>query len=615
MRLNLKLILGFVSVAALILIVGASSYFLNNRIKSDLIEESKSTARELQTFSELTLNLQNSLIYVRNFLVESDKLKENPDDLDVNLKVSLAEDQVNQSLTRFEELLNRIIQNRGGEGLESETAVFYREEMYGIIDSLQSAFVPYKSLIGQLLDLDSRQDDEFGDQMYNTTIEPYYRGTLLPIIEKLRENEKIRVEAQLSILQETAESTGIKIIIYTGIGFIVAMWLAYFVYISIAKLLKNLSEAAQRIGDGDLESRIHLGTNDELERVAESINQMAEKLSKSMVSKAYVNNILQSMGDMLVVSDNELIITMVNEATLKKLDYSKNELIGEPLTTLIHESEKGQINEKLRDLENGRPTSMETLYKTKSGDPIPVILSHSQIIDKFADNHGLVCVASDISMQKEAEKRISDSLQEKNVLLAEIHHRVKNNLAVISGLLQMQIWNIDDERNIQALKDSQMRVQSIALVHEKLYQSESFTNINFESYITDLASAIQKTYDNNQKRVEIEIEIDDIKITLNQAIPLSLLLNELIVNAYKHAFTGIDKGVIFVKLQKLEDNLLLQFGDNGVGLPPDVELKKSKSLGSTLIKTLVQQLNGAFEDISSKKKKGFHIQVEFPAGT
>lgn len=614
MRLNLKLILGFVSVAALILIVGASSYFLNDQIKSDLIDESKATANELQTFSELTLNLQNSLIYVRNFLVESDKLMDNPDDLDVNLKVSLAEDQVNQSLSRFEELLNRIIEKQGDQGLESETAFFYRQEMHGIVDSLQSAFLPYKSLISQLLDLDNQEDNEFGDEMYNTTIEPYYRGTLLPIIEQLRENEKIRVEAQLSILQNTAEDTGIKIILYTGIGFIVAMWLAYFVYISIAKLLKNLSEAAQRIGDGDLDSRIHLGTNDELERVAESINQMAERLSKSMVSKAYVNNILQSMGDMLVVSNDELVITMVNEATLKKLGYEEEELKGEPLIALIHESERDQIRDKLSYLENGMPTSVETLYKTKTGEAIPVILSHSQIRDKFADNHGLVCVASDISMQKEAEKRISDSLQEKNVLLAEIHHRVKNNLAVISGLLQMQIWNVDDERNIEALKDSQMRVQSIALVHEKLYQSESFTNINFESYITDLASAIQRTYDNNQKPVDIEVEIDDIKITLNQAIPLSLLLNELIVNAYKHAFSGTDEGIIFINLQKTEDNLLLYFGDNGVGLPPDVELKQSKSLGSTLIKTLVQQLNGTFEDISSKKEKGFHIQVDFPAG-
>jgi len=614
MRLNLKLILGFVSVAALILIVGASSFFLNNQIKSDLIEESKSTANELQTFSELTLNLQNSLIYVRNFLVESDRLMDNPDDLDINLKVSLAKDQVNQSLNRFEELLNRIIEKKDDEMLESETSLYYRREMHGIVDSLQTTFIPYKSLIRQLLDFDNQEEDEFGDQMYNTTIEPYYRGTLLPIIKKLRENEKIRVDAQLSILQNTAESTGIKIIMYTGIGFIIAMWLAYFVYISIAKLLKNLSEAAQRIGDGDLESRIHLGTNDELERVAESINQMAERLSKSMVSKAYVNNILQSMGDMLVVSNDKFTITMVNEATLKKLHYSKSELEDKPLISLIHDSKKDEIEEKLDELENGKSTSVETLFKTKSGDAIPVILSYSQIRDKFVENQGLVCVASDISLQKEAERKISDSLKEKNILLSEIHHRVKNNLAVISGLLQMQIWNIEDERNIEALKDSQMRVQSIALVHEKLYQSESFTNINYESYITDLVEAIQKTFDNNKTPVDVEIEIDDVKITLNQAIPLSLLLNELIVNAYKHGFKGIDKRVIFIELQKIENNLLLQFGDNGVGLPPDVDFRESQSLGSTLIKTLVQQLNGTFEDISSKKEKGFHIQVQFPAG-
>ncbi|MGF1668967.1 MAG: histidine kinase dimerization/phosphoacceptor domain -containing protein [Balneolaceae bacterium] len=613
MRLNLKLILGFVSVAALILIVGASSYFLNNQIKNDLINESRATVNELQSFSELTLNLQNSLIYVRNYLVEYDKLRENPDDLEINMKVSLTEEQVNRSLSRFELLLAKIVEDAENHSYQSDTAVYYRREMLEIVDSLQKAFNPYKSLIHQLFEIDE-EDETFGDQMYNTTIEPYYRGTLLPIIEKLQQNEKIRVDAQLSIIQNSAESTGIKIILFTGIGFIIAMWLAYFVYVSIAKLLKNLSNAAQKIGDGDLDNRIHLGTNDELEKVAESINQMAERLSKSMVSKAYVNNILQSMGDMLVVADDNLNIAMVNEATISKLGYTESELIGKPVTDLIHESEHEKMRKKLGKIKNGFQTSVETLYSTKTGEAIPVILSHSQIRDKFSDDYGLVCVASDISAQKEAEKKISDSLKEKNILLAEIHHRVKNNLAVISGLLQMQIWNIDDERNIDALRDSQMRVQSIALVHEKLYQSESFTNINFENYIKDLASAIQKTYDHNQSPVKISVEIDDVKITLNQAIPLSLLLNELIVNAYKHAFNGIKNGKISIDLKKNGDKLILKFGDNGVGLPEGLELKESKALGSTLIKTLVQQLNGTFKDISSEKRNGFHIQVEFPAG-
>jgi len=611
MRLNLKLILGFVSVAALILIVGASSYLLNDQIKTELINESRSTVNELQTFSELTLNIQNSLIYVRSYLVERDKLKRNPDDLDTNLKVSLAEDQINQSLNRFETLLDKIQTKSANLSFDSETANFYQQDLKEIIDSLQVAFVPYKSLIDQLLDVQLNEDEGFGDQMYNTTIEPYYRGTLLPIIESMRQNEEVRVDAQLSLLQKAAEDTGINIILLTGIGFIVAIWLAYFVYVSIAKLLKNLSNAAQKIGEGHLENRIHLGTNDELESVAESINQMAEKLSKSMVSRAYVNNILQSMGDMLVVADDELKITMVNPATVNKLGYSEKELLGKKIFILIDGEYKKNIEEKLKKIKNGQPTSFETQYRTKGGDSIPVILSHSKIRDEYSIEQGLVCVASDISAQKEAERKISNSLKEKNVLLAEIHHRVKNNLAVISGLLQMQIWNIDDERNIEALRDSQMRVQSIALVHEKLYQSESFTNINFESYIKDLAGAIQKTYDHNRQPISFDVEIDDIKITLNQAIPLSLLLNELIVNAYKHAFKGMKKGKVSISLKKEGEDLILIFGDNGVGLPKDIELKESQSLGSTLIKTLVQQLNGTFEDISSNYESGFHIKVQF----
>ncbi len=610
MRLNLKLILGFVSVAALILVVGASSYLLNDEIKTELIDESRSTINELQTFSELTLNIQNSLIYVRSYLVERDRLKKNPDDLDTNLKVSLARDQINQSLNRFETLLDRIQHKSVNQRFDSETANLYQEDLKEIIDSLQVAFLPYKSLITQLLEVQLNEDNGFGDQMYNTTIEPYYRGTLLPIIESLRENEQVRVDAQLGLLQKAAEETGINIILLTGIGFVVAIWLAYFVYVSIAGLLKNLSNAAQKIGEGHLENRIHLGTNDELESVAESINQMAEKLSKSMVSRAYVNNILQSMGDMLVVADEKMKIKMVNAATVNKLGYSEKELRGKPLFILIDESDSKEIRNKLKKIKNGQPTSFETLYRTKEGDSIPVILSHSKIMDEYSVDQGLVCVASDISAQKEAEQKIANSLKEKNVLLAEIHHRVKNNLAVISGLLQMQIWNVDDDRNIEALRDSQMRVQSIALVHEKLYQSESFTNINFESYIKDLAEAIQKTYDHNERPISFDVQIDDIKITLNQAIPLSLLLNELIVNAYKHAFKDLNEGKIFISLKKKDDDLVLTFGDNGVGLPEDVELKKSQSLGSTLIKTLVQQLNGSFEDISSNYERGFHIRIQ-----
>ncbi len=219
-------------------------------------------------------------------------------------------------------------------------------------------------------------------------------------------------------------------------------------------------------------------------------------------------------------------------------------------------------------------------------------------------------MASDITKRKEAEEQITKSLKEKEILLSEIHHRVKNNLAVISGLLQMQIWETQDTTAETALKDSQLRVQSIALVHEKLYQSENLSYIQFDYYIRDLLQAISSTYMDTHVSVSIKTDLDDIVLNINQAIPCSLLLNELIVNAYKHAFDNGAGGNIYVKTHKNEDTIHLYVKDDGVGLPQDFELDDANSLGMTLINTLTQQLNG---EISMKNENGAIFEVNFEA--
>ncbi|HKL17430.1 MAG TPA: histidine kinase dimerization/phosphoacceptor domain -containing protein, partial [Halalkalibaculum sp.] len=385
-----------------------------------------------------------------------------------------------------------------------------------------------------------------------------------------------------------------------------SIFLAYFLYSSVAYPLKDLALAAKNIGSGNLDERIEVKNRDELGNLANEFNRMAENLSKTTVSRNFMDDIIESMADSLVVADASGQIQRVNSSTLEMLGYNEGELKGEPLAGLFSDSEV--IAKYLAS--SDQVENREAKYLKKDGGTIPISLSLGTIHDGEGNKQGIVSVASDITKRKEAEEQITKSLKEKEILLSEIHHRVKNNLAVISGLLQMQIWETQDTTAETALKDSQLRVQSIALVHEKLYQSENLSYIQFDYYIRDLLQAISSTYMDTHVSVSIKTDLDDIVLNINQAIPCSLLLNELIVNAYKHAFDNGAGGNIYVKTHKNEDTIHLYVKDDGVGLPQDFELDDANSLGMTLINTLTQQLNG---EISMKNENGAIFEVNFEA--
>ncbi|MDX1586548.1 MAG: histidine kinase dimerization/phosphoacceptor domain -containing protein, partial [Balneolaceae bacterium] len=373
---------------------------------------------------------------------------------------------------------------------------------------------------------------------------------------------------------------------------------------SVAYPLKDLALAAKNIGSGNLDERIEVKNRDELGNLAEEFNRMAENLSKTTVSRNFMDDIIESMADSLVVTDESGNIQRVNSSTLEMLGYREGELEGEPLSDLFSDPELvSRYMASADEVENS-----EAKYIRKDGSTIPISLSLGTIHDAEGNKQGIVSVASDITKRKEAEEQITQSLKEKEILLSEIHHRVKNNLAVISGLLQMQIWETDDHAAETALKDSQLRVQSIALVHEKLYQSENLSYIQFDYYIRDLLQAISSTYMDSHLAVSIETELEDIILNINQAIPCSLLLNELIVNAYKHAFDAEAGGNIYVRTHKSEDTIHLYVKDDGIGLPQDFDLQAANSLGMTLINTLTQQLNG---EINMKNENGAIFEVNF----
>jgi PAS domain S-box-containing protein len=608
MRIGTKLLLSFLIVAFLVLITGSLSYYLSNEIKNKLILESGNTAEQLQSLTEMTVQLQNSLLYTRNYLTESAKQRMGDESLSVSAQIRLSEEISQNSLDEFQSALTELSQKEIPDILEESDNLTIHDEIVSLTDSLERSFAFYNSLIRELYELE--REESFGDEMFNLTIEPYFRNTLLPILLNLRTAYNDQVEVRLDRLQIRAETTLRNIILYSVLAFVIALLLAYLVYLSITKPVGKLAQAAKELGNGDLTKRIELNTNDEFAHLANTFNIMADNLSKSMVSRSYVNNIIQSMGEMLIVTDANGKIELMNRTVADKLFFDLNNLQNEEFWHLI----SGEERESVKKIILGNSTDhglVETRFVSKYGEIVPVNLTYSSL-DNGEEKMKFIFVASDISLQKEAERKISSSLQEKNVLLAEIHHRVKNNLAVVSGLLEMQVWSTEDEESTKVLRDSQLRIQSIALVHEKLYQTDNFADIKIVEYVEDLVEGIAESFKDPAKKIDINIDCQDISMSINQAIPFSLLLNESVVNVYKHAFEDRSKGSYTISLVKENGSITMSVSDNGVGLKVEVKNMKNVSLGMTLIETLTKQLDGKYRLINGPVK-GTLFEVIFPS--
>jgi len=201
----------------------------------------------------------------------------------------------------------------------------------------------------------------------------------------------------------------------------------------------------------------------------------------------------------------------------------------------------------------------------------------------------------EIAERKKVEKKLKASLREKEVLLKEIHHRVKNNMQVIASLLNLQLKQVDNKKAVEILVESQSRIRSMALVHERLYQSKDMAKIDLSEYIRDLTLFLFRTYRIDTNTIRLKIKNKDVFLTLDTAIPCGLIVNELISNALKHAFPECRKGEIRVVFQMVNGKNTLMIGDNGIGLPRDVDIHHPKSFGLQLVNTLVEQLDATYE--------------------
>jgi PAS domain S-box-containing protein len=223
---------------------------------------------------------------------------------------------------------------------------------------------------------------------------------------------------------------------------------------------------------------------------------------------------------------------------------------------------------------------------------------------------GTVGIIRDVSQRREAEEIVHRSLREKETLLAEIHHRVKNNLQVISSLLNLQSGSLDDPEAQARFADAQMQIQSMALVHEHLYQSDHFGSVDLRPYVENLCGHLYDVYNVSPEQIRLILEVDSISVGMQQAMPIALMLNELISNSLKYAFPDGSSGSITVRIRLVEiGRVEIDVHDDGIGLPADFDITASKTLGQTLIASLAGQINGTI-DVNGEGGTRFVLEFE-----
>jgi PAS domain S-box-containing protein len=227
-------------------------------------------------------------------------------------------------------------------------------------------------------------------------------------------------------------------------------------------------------------------------------------------------------------------------------------------------------------------------------------------------NHEVIEVSGlgfDITENKLNEVKLIQSLKEKEVLLKEVHHRVKNNMQVISSILNLQSSYVKDAYAFNLLKECQNRVKSMAFIHESLYQTKNFESVNFSEYITTLSKNLIHTYSVNSQKIKLILTLDDLFLNLDTSIPCGLIINEIISNSLKYAFPDNRDGIIFVTLKVNKNRVKIEAGDNGIGMPENIDIKNTQTLGLQLVDTLIEQINGSLE-LDSKKGTKFSIDFK-----
>ena len=329
-------------------------------------------------------------------------------------------------------------------------------------------------------------------------------------------------------------------------------------------------------------------------------------------------NVVESSNDAILTISLDGIITSWNKGAEQIYGYSSEEIIGKSVSIPAPDNLKNETKKLIEKVKLGEKIQhYVTSRLRKDGKLIYVSIALSPVFDASGELVAISGIARDITQRIESEK---SQVKAEKAKKKEIHHRIKNNLQVISSLLDLQAEKfknrecIKDSEVLEAFRESQDRVISMALIHEELYKGEEFETLDFSTYIRELVENLFQTYRLNSKNIHLHIDMEEnIFLDMDTAIPLGIIVNELVSNSLKHAFLGRDKGRIISILRREENgerinsreeskyegckstSFILKISDDGIGIPKSIDLENPKSLGIQLVTTLVDQLDGELE--------------------
>ncbi len=325
-------------------------------------------------------------------------------------------------------------------------------------------------------------------------------------------------------------------------------------------------------------------------------------------SESDYRSVVDNIQDVFYRSDLQGNLMMASPSFLKLLGYeSINECLGRPIAGdyYFYPEKRAELLDRIK--KTGSVTDYEVIMKRKDGRPVIVETSSHLYYDGGGNVAGVEGVFRDITVRKKVEDSLRDSLAEKDVILKELYHRTKNNMQVICSMLNLRAADIKDAAAQDIYRDIQSKIQTMALVHQKLYDSQELSNLNLKEYADGIVDLMLSNNELSPSVVKIHRSVDAIPISIDTAMPLGLVLNELIANSMKHAFPDNREGEIWIDMHFIEDGIRLEYRDNGIGLPAGYDPAKAHTLGMNIIRNLSRmQLGG---DLRFMDEKGFGCTI------
>ncbi|MDH3524814.1 MAG: HAMP domain-containing protein [Acidobacteriota bacterium] len=513
-------------------------------------------------------------------------------------------DSVDEQLEEFEDALAQtgravaagaeLAQRRGDRPSADAVA---QQRRFG---EIRSQFAVHRGMLERLVHLIRYHPNEHVREYLQDELEPHYEETMAPLLREFAGAARADLDGATRAVERLVARATTRNRWLTGLALALALAASLPLSRAISRPLGRLHDAALRIGAGDLEHRVEVRADNEIGALAAAFNQMAENLRASTVSRTFLDNILQSMREIVMVVDSTGTIQTANQVAVEQLGDGEASLRGRNVGEIVAGGADG--------LESG---AGECDLRRVDGSTFPASFSRSELRGPGGSREGFVLVARDITERRESEARLRRSLHEKEILLKEVHHRVKNNLQIVSSLLRLQEGDMEGPN--RDLRESQNRIRSMALIHEHLYQSPDLANIDFSAYVEELVKNLLASYGERGERVRAEVTVLTCPLSLDTAIPCGMIVNELVANALEHAFDA-GGGTLWISYGPRNGHHELRVADDGRGLPADFDLTGGHSLGLRLVSALTTQLGGELAYASSPRRTEFTMRFRPPEG-